>query len=90
MPHRDRDIPDWIAFLDNECLQITSFEAAVARKKALKAGVDPEVGPCGAAFKAAERTLDAVESGKVRGLVACKRAADALRKFTEARECIRK
>jgi hypothetical protein len=89
MPHSTRiKWPSWVdelADLD-PCLGRVVREAVVAQDAALSAGAKKV---CPKAYAAAEQTLNALRYGKVRPHTdaAWKKAADALRKFTEVLDC---
>lgn len=90
MPHRRLDKilrpPAWVERLADPCLHTTIIEALVARQAAMAQGA-PTHRPCRNVFEAAERTLDQIGLGRVTGKEACRKAADALRKYNTAAEC---
>lgn len=90
MPHRPIDVvlqpPAWVERLEDSCLQQTVIEALVARWTAIKNGAEHHRA-CKAALVSGKTILENIATGRVTGELACKRAADALRKFTTAVEC---
>ena len=88
MPPRKRKIPwpAWVNALDDMCLREGVREALTARETALSLGANKKQG-CVGAFRSAETTLDQIEFGRVTGQAACKKAAVALRKYTNAVDC---
>lgn len=87
MPHAriDWPLPEWVETISDRCLYTTILEAYVARQFAIKWGAR-RYRDLGAIFDAAEKTLQMVADGRVTGELACKRAADALRKYVSAGE----
>lgn len=90
MPAKSKHVvlPDWVERIDDPCLVETITEALVARRLAERLGA-PDQRPCRSVFAAGDKTLDAIADGRVRGQVACRKAAVALRKFNTALECVR-
>jgi hypothetical protein len=91
VPHKKvyrKDLPDWLDTLDDPCLETTVVEAIVARREAVRDGAE-NYPACKAALRSGDLTLDTIASGRVRGKAAWKKAADALRKYTSAGECVR-
>lgn len=88
MPHKKSflTVPAWVDALKDECLKTTVIEALVARKYATDHGAEDNRN-CAAALRSADVTLDNIESGKLSGKPAWKKAADALRKYNTAGEC---
>jgi hypothetical protein len=85
MPHKKvLGVPAWVEELD-PCLQNIIVEALVARRAAELAGAMKHAG-CRAALESADLTLDMIADGRATGTIACKKAADALRKYTQALE----
>ena len=83
MPHKKTvSMPAWVQELaeDDLCLYTTVVEAIVARSFAVTCGASKK------ALRAADLTLDQIADGRVWGAVAWKKAADALRKYTQAAE----
>ena len=88
MPHRERRIPWplWVERIGSECLQTTVKEALHARDAAVDGGAERHTA-CARVLRAADATLDQIEFDRVTGRLACRKAADALRKFNTAAEC---
>lgn len=87
MPHRpinkEVDLPAWVNKLEDTCLAITVMEALFARDSAIKAGaLDNE--DALEILKSGDATIDQIAYGRYHGQVACKKAADALRKYQQA------
>jgi hypothetical protein len=94
MPHKVVLFPSWIQDVTDQdpCLGRILKEAAVVRDAAIECGIAERGAPREATskFEAAEDTFAALRDGRVgphtdRGW---KRAADALRKFTEALDAL--
>ena len=94
MPHKERvEWPAWIQDVAkaDPCLGRVVKEAEVARDAAEGAGAARKSAPkaCRGAYTSGVETFDSIRYGKVQAGTdaAWKRAADALRKFTEALDC---
>lgn len=89
MPHRPVEtlrLPKWVQELvDDRCLYTTVVEALVARQYAIDWGAR-EYKTEAKIFRAADNTLQMIADGRVYGEMACRKAADALRKFNTAGE----
>ena len=90
MPHKyiEKSIlnpPQWLEAMraDDPCLFQMLSEALVARDHAIEAGAqrDPR---SHAALRAGDATIDQIAFGRYKSPVACRKAADALRKYTQA------
>lgn len=93
MPPRKKPqipLPEWIVATQGEdpSLFTALYEAWWARDFAIRQGADRR-GACKASFDAAEATLDQIKFGRVTGERAWKKAAVALRKYTNAADCVR-
>jgi phage tail tube protein FII len=94
MPHRDVTFDPWIENIRQEdsCLGRILIEAVVMKDAAVKAGAASRRASkkCFKKFESAETTLETIRTGKIKPNtdIAWKRASDALRKFTEALECV--
>ena len=87
MPHKfTLDVPEWVEELADVCLQTTVEEALWARHYAVRWGA-LEHKSCRAALASADATLQRIADRRVIGNSACKKAADALRKYNTAAEC---
>ena len=75
--------PDWVREIDDPCLSETLREALVARFQAVRAGAMARRGTQ-EALAAGDATMAQIEYGRVRGQIACRKAATALRKYTQA------
>jgi hypothetical protein len=90
MPHKKIEtivglgVPAWMEELD-PCLYNVVLEAIVARHAAERAGAMKYAG-CRAAIESADVTLDMIADGRTTGTAACKKAVDAVRKYTQALE----
>ena len=91
MPHRPIkkifDMPAWMDRIDDTCLYEMLVEAIVARGAALRAGIlqHPRCLPI---FQSADETVDQIAYGRYQGQTACRKAADALRKYQQAHDCM--
>jgi hypothetical protein len=94
MPHRTVRFAPWVEDLSeiDPCLGRIVKEAEVARDAALEAGAATVRAPrsCRAVFRAGETTIAALRDGRVAPgtPAAWKRATDAVRKFTQALDCV--
>ncbi len=94
MPHKsswntpDFKLPEWVEeiALHNMCLYETVVEALFARHTALRNNAQ-QYKACAAVMRAADETLRQIAEGRIKGTVACKKAAIAVRKYTTAFEC---
>lgn len=84
--------PGWVTSLEDSCLRKAVKEALVAKDTAVDLGATRRDAPreCRAAFRAADKTLDQVREGRVEGDAACRKAAVAVRKFSNAVDCLGK
>jgi hypothetical protein len=88
MPHKKNlPMPTWVDRLDDRCLETAVVEALVARRSAIRQGAERSGPACRAALRAGDATLERIADGSIKGELAWKRAADALRKYTTAAEC---
>ena len=88
MPHRLKiNWPEWVEGLRDPvdgCLSAVVMEALHARDVAVRVGALSDR-RCAGAVRAGDKTLDNI--GRITGPLACKRAADALRKYVQAQSC---
>jgi hypothetical protein len=78
--------PEWVQSIEDPRLSATVREALFAGDTAVEAGAK-KYKNCQRALRSAEQTLDQIRFGRVTGKAACRKAADAIRKFTTAAEC---
>jgi len=88
MPHKRIDkldiiVHEWIDNLHDQCLASMLVEALVARHLAIRAGAKKHKATR-AALVAGDATVEQIEYGRVSGASACRKAATALRKYTQA------
>jgi hypothetical protein len=76
-------VHEWIENLDDQCLANMLVEALVARHFAVKAGAKKHKATR-AAIDTGDATVEQIEYGRVSGASACRKAATALRKYTQA------
>jgi hypothetical protein len=89
VPHKEVDpnrIPDWVGQIEDDCLASLMMEVLVARHKAIEDGANHKLA-CRGHFRSAEATLEQLQYGRLKGRDAWKKASDALRKYSVAREC---
>ena len=87
VPHKpvdkELDMPDWLELIEGHCLQEILIEALVARACAVRNNAESNP-RANTALVAGDKTIDQIAQGRYKGRLACKKAADALRKFTQA------
>jgi hypothetical protein len=95
MPHKslknlDVTLPAWVSALEDDCLHDVLVEALVARHNAVRSGATDPRAPkvCREAISAADASVALIEQGRASGKSAASRAADAVRKYTDARACV--
>ena len=76
-------LPEWLEAIDDVCLRRTLSEALIARGEAVQFGAMQKRRAKGE-IASGDRTVEQIASGRYTGEAACKRAADALRKYTHA------
>lgn len=92
MPHKIITYDKWVEDIANTdpCLGRIVKEAVFTREAAIEAGAARKTAPksCRKMFNTAETTIDAIRDGRLPAgeAASCKRASDALRKFTQALE----
>ena len=80
---KEIDLPSWLKTIEDTCLSKMLIEALVARKHAIQAGALDQRDARGE-LKSADETIDQIAFGRFESPVACKKAADALRKYTHS------
>ena len=90
MPRRQKRIameilnrPAWLVAIEDPCLQTALEEALVTRSQAVGLGA-MRIRRAQDEIHSGDQTVAQVASGRYTGAVACKRAADAHRKYTHA------
>lgn len=87
-PYRDLNyspIPEWVRQLENSCLQEEVREAIDARSWAIDRGAEHHPSAM-KLLRIGDDILAKIEEGRLRGDVACRKAAVAVRKFNTAGE----
>lgn len=88
MPHKSLaklrlGLPSWVRDVKDVCLQKVLVEAIVARDSAISSGAERYV-TTRKILDSGDATMEQVQFGRYVGADACKRVADALRKYMEA------